>query len=387
MKIGIITNLVQIEQFVKEKMATANPSEWMRATGGNTGNVAFVQGVQAILGDDINVVNWGDNPEAVNKYYDHLVICCANQIGAHVDLAGWADRLTCFDLPVTFIGLGAQSDEIGVIPDVPEGTLKFLEVASKLRRDASSPNIITRGSFTTEVLQSFGYDSAPLGCPSQFICPEKDLGEKCFKRQKSSKYPRIMTAAGNPWHPSAVLEKVLVEIVNKYSGDYILQHPLALFQLASGEQNTLTISQQKRLKEVYSFIGDLDEVAQWFSSYSVFFADTQNWMQYSKHFSLVLGPRYHGVALPIQAGTPGKVIAIDSRTEELSLTTGVPVVKYAEVQDLSADELVESCYWTQDDAENYDNVREQNAAKYIPTLESNGLTASKHLKSLCSTSV
>ncbi len=62
-------------------------------------------------------------------------------------------------------------------------------------------------------------------------------------------------------------------------------------------------------------------------------------------------------------------------------------MKYAEVQDLSADELVESCYWTQDDAENYDNVREQNAAKYIPTLESNGLTASKHLKSLCSTSV
>jgi hypothetical protein len=46
--------------------------------------------------------------------------------------------------------------------------------------------------------------------------------------------------------------------------------------VASGDHGTLAIGQQKRLQEIYSFLGDLDEIAQWFSSYSIFFADTQN---------------------------------------------------------------------------------------------------------------
>ena len=46
MKIGIITNLQNIDKFVSTELAFANSERWMAATGGNTGNVAFVQGIK-----------------------------------------------------------------------------------------------------------------------------------------------------------------------------------------------------------------------------------------------------------------------------------------------------------------------------------------------------
>jgi hypothetical protein len=42
-------------------------------------------------------------------------------------------------------------------------------------------------------------------------------------------------------------------------------------------------------------------------------------------FDIVVGARFHGIMLAIQAGTPGGVIAHDSRTLEMCQTMGVPV--------------------------------------------------------------
>lgn len=382
MKIGVITNLIKIDDFVAKKMATANTEQWMEATGGNTGNVAFVQGIKNILGDEFGVVNWGDNPKAVNKYYDMLVICCANQIGAHVDLAGWADRLKHFDLPTVFIGLGAQSEEIGKIPDIPDGSKEFLQLTKSLRTNENKCNIITRGLFSSEVVAHYGVESSPFGCPSQFISTQPELGQKCLAHQQRTQYDRIMTAAGNPWHPSASLENTLTEIVENYRGDYILQHPKALIQLALGETEDLSKEQIKRLENVYSRIGTWENIKAWFESFSVLFADAQNWMHYSKHFTLAIGPRYHGVALPIQAGVPGKVISIDSRTEELSVTTGIPTVKYKDIEQLTAEELIASCRWKQEDADDYDKVRATNAINYREFLKDNNLPVSSAIEVL-----
>ncbi|GGW92539.1 polysaccharide pyruvyl transferase family protein [Alteromonas halophila] len=382
MKIGVITNLVNIDDFVAKDMATANSEAWMRATGGNTGNVAFVQGIKNILGDSFGIVNWGDNPALVNKHYDQLVICCANQMGAHVDLKGWVERLQSFDLPTTFIGLGAQSDNIGNIPDIPEGSKQFLQLSKSLRPNADEPNIITRGEFSSEVVAHYGVESSPFGCPSQFISTELNLGKRCLQHQKRARYERIMTAAGNPWHPSASIENTLTEIVENNRGDYILQHPKALLQLALGEGGALPMNQIERLEKVYSRIGDWEQIKAWFESFSVFFADAQNWMHYSRHFTLAIGPRYHGVALPIQAGVPGKVISIDSRTEELALTTGIPTMRYTDIDDLNADELIKASRWKQADADNYDAVRTKNAINYQRFLEGNNLPVNQAIAQL-----
>ncbi len=382
MKIGLVTNLVHIEKFIKTRLFEANSEEWMTATGGNTGNVAFVEGIQNIIDNDIGIVYWGDDPKAVNKYYDHIVVCCANQIGSHVDLAGWADRLRHFDLPTTFIGLGAQSDAIGTIPEIPAGSKKFLELTRALRINESQSNVITRGNFSSEVLEHYGVDSSPFGCPSQFISLQNGLGQRCYQHQQRTQFDRIMTAAGNPWHPSSSLESVLTEIVENNRGDYILQHPETLIQLAIGETENIEPNKVKRLEQVYSRIGNWTSIKRWFESFGVFFADAQNWMHYSRHFTLAIGPRYHGVALPIQAGVPGKVICIDSRTEELAVTTGIPVIHYKEVEKMDAESLIKACRWTMDDAANYDQVRKDNVSNYLEFLDANKLAANPDMQTL-----
>lgn len=383
MKIGIITNLQNINKFVTTELAFANSERWMAATGGNTGNVAFVQGIKNIIeADKVGEVHWGDNPKAVNDYYDLLIICCANQIGAHVDLGSWVDRLTAFNLPTLFIGLGAQSNNIGEHPEVPEGTIKLLELSKKLRTKPDVPNIITRGSFTTEVLDKLGIESLPYGCPSQFISTELNVGQKCLEHQATSKHFRVLTAAGNPWHASFTLEKTLVEIVNEFQGDYVLQHPKSLVQLALNEASDIEENQKIRLEKIYGFMGDWETICDWFRSHSVLFADAQNWMLYSKRFTLAIGPRYHGIALPIQAGVPGKVIAIDSRTEELSDTTGIPFVRYKDIENLSKEELIKWCEWTTEDATKYDRLRKKNAYLYKSFFDVNGIKPSVNIISL-----
>ncbi|WP_160153827.1 polysaccharide pyruvyl transferase family protein [Microbulbifer sp. ALW1] len=382
MRIGLITNLVHDKSFIENRLAFGSSSEWMTATGGNTGNVAFVEGVKKILGGKVQLIHWGDNPSSIHQNLDHIVVCCANQLGTHADLSGWADRLAQFDLPSTFIGIGAQADHLGDIPDLPEGTIKFFSVAASLRANPEKSNFLTRGVFSSSVISHYGYDSNPYGCPSQFISPLTNLGQLCLQHQNKRKANKILTAAGNPFHPSRSIEKLLVEIVDKYNGDYILQHPKALFDLALENIDGLSPAQVDAIESTYSSIGKIESIIEWIAINSVYFADAQNWMQYSKKFSQVIGPRYHGVALPIQVGVPGKVISIDSRTEELAVTTGIPFINYNNVMKMSSEKLIQESRWTQADADNFDTTRHKNTLNYSQFLKDQELPESEHFQSL-----
>jgi hypothetical protein len=106
-RIGIIDNLSHIDEFRQTSFLDASAEEVLTATGRNTGNVAFVFAVNRILSSPSVRVGWGWSPDEIKQRREQLVVCCANQIGAHSDLGGWANRLERFELPVAFIGLGA----------------------------------------------------------------------------------------------------------------------------------------------------------------------------------------------------------------------------------------------------------------------------------------
>lgn len=379
MKIGLITNLINSENYVAEHLGFTDAKTLLSATGGNTGNVAFVHSVQSLLSNKYSIVHWGDNAELVNKHYDMLVICCANQIGSHVDLSAWAEKLQEFNLPVVLIGLGAQSDRIGLMPTVPDGTIRFLEVVKNLQKNKNQNNIITRGEFSSWVLAELGFESSPLGCPSLLTSPDPKLGQTCLENQSLKGCKRIMVPGGNPWHKSSIIENKLVDLVNNYHGEYVLQHPDILFKLLLDESSDLTEKQIEVIEHTFSSIGKLDSIRSWLVANSVFFADAQNWLNYSRKFSSAIGPRYHGIALPIQVGVPGKVISIDSRTEELAKNTGIPVLSYIDVKTMTVDQLANASLWTQDDADTFDKARKHNSSKYIEFLIANDLTPHNYL--------
>lgn len=382
MKVGLITNLVHENKYVLEKLGFTNADELMSATGGNTGNVAFVHSVKTLLANDYGIVHWGDSPEAVNKSYDMLVICCANQVGSHVDLGEWANRLEAFNLPVVLIGLGAQSNRIGEIPEVPTGTIRFLKVVQSLKVTDGKSNIITRGKFSTEVIQSYGFDSSPLGCPSLLTSSDKNLGKTCLRNQNERTYRRIMVPSGNPWHKSSVIESKLIDLVNQYHGEYVLQHPSLIFKILLDKDHNLTDEQINVIKKTYNTFDGIQEIKSWLIAHSVFFADAQNWLNYSRKFTSAIGPRYHGIALPIQVGVPGRVITIDSRTEELALTTGIPYISYEELVNIKTNEIADLSKWTQSEAEHFDKTREKNSRNYISFMKDNNMRVKDYIYSI-----
>lgn len=354
----------------------------MAATGGNTGNVAFVFGVEHLIGNSFAKVSWGDDPREIRNNFDHLVVCCANQLGPHADLAPWADRLEEFDLPVTLLGLGAQSADYDQAPDIPTGTLRFLDVVARKRPDATTANIAVRGDFTRRVLMTKGVEAIAAGCPSLHISAQPELG-RAIVAQQSLQPRRVAVAAGNPWHgPSALLERTLVEIVDRFWGEYVIQHPASMVQFAYNERGNISRAAVDRFLEVYGARFTEEQLFEWYRHAGIAFADATNWMRFLSKFDAVIGPRYHGVALGIQAGIPGAVVTIDSRTQELCEGTAVKAIPLGMALSLSADALVEHAWWSVEDGERFDANRTSKARMLIEFLEGNGLTPSAHLRVL-----
>lgn len=380
-RVGIIDNLNNIEMFLNYQFSEANADEVMVATGGNTGNIAFVHGVRKLIGNQLIRVGWGWDPTVVRQKVDHLIICCANQLGAHIDLGGWADRLEAFGLPVTLFGIGAQSDSIDVMPTLPAGTIRFLHVVKKLSIAADS-NIASRGEYTAAVIRCLEINASPLGCPSLHASAIKNLGDKILLRQNKSKICKVTIAAGNPWHAkSAPLEKKLCDIVNKYYGEYILQHPVSMVQYMYGERDAIAENVRQRFSDVYG-VSDFEELLSWYRRNASLYIDVGTWMLALKRSDFVLGPRYHGVALGLQAGVPGTVIAIDSRTTELCQGTGIKYLELEDALNLSSDDIIEASRWNSSDAELFDGRRETAATGYLNFLLENDIVPSEHLKNL-----
>lgn len=382
-RVGLIDNLSNIPTYRETGFFEGNAESLLAATGGNTGNVAFVYGIGKILANPISRIGWGWTPSVVRERVDHIVVACANQIGAHADLSDWAKFLEKFDLPVTLIGLGAQAEKAEDEVKIPDGSKKFLEVVAALRGEGVQ-NIGVRGVFTQGVLSKNGTDSKITGCPSLMISSNKALGQTILDNQNKNGTKKVAVAAGNLWHgPSAFLEKLMADIVDSYSGAYILQHPLEMAQLALGEREAISETAIKRFLEVYQpKFKDADELFEWYRKNAYLFVDVPNWRSFLRHFDLVVGPRYHGVAIGVQSEVPSCAITMDARTEELCSQTGVKFIKMSSIsKDMKPEDLIELSQWTRSDAEKLDAIRVQAAGVFVEFLEDNGLVPSSHLKS------
>lgn len=379
-RIGIIDNLNDIRGFAESRFHVASSADIMAATGGNTGNVAFVFGLKQLIGNPTVRIEWHWKPESVRQHVDQIIVCCANQIGAHADLGGWADKLAAIDLPVTLVGLGAQANSFNDQPDIPEGTRRFLAVVNALRVEPEHENISVRGEFTKHTLVRLETSAVATGCPSLLISSNPNLGKDLFARQNAQPVERVAVAAGNPWHgPSAFLERELVRLVDQQQGAYILQHPESMLQFALGERGALTEKTVRRFLEIYPDHPTLDALLNWYRHHAHAFIDAPNWMNFLKRFDLVVGPRYHGVALGIQAGVSGCVYTIDSRTQELCDGTGIKSVSVQSLRGMSPKEMVAASLWTEEDAIGFDGNRASKAKLYKEFLEGNHIEPSAHL--------
>ncbi len=278
------------------------------------------------------------------------------------------------------IGLGAQSNVDGTIPNVPEGTVNWVREISK-RAPEGVPNISTRGAFTKKVLEHYGFEDnvVALGCPSLFINPDPNLGQHIASNTRPIK--RLAVAAGHQsWKHLRHIEASLARIVTATSGSYVGQHALPMMQLTRGEARFMDEADLRACRDYACPEMDLEEFSRWSERHGNLFFDVQAWMEHYRRFDFVIGARIHGVMLALQAGIPGVVVAHDSRTLELCQTMLVPYVLAKDVQSgITRDQLPELFKF---DADAFDKNRRMLARRYVEFLEANEVRPVGWLKDL-----
>ena len=379
--IGLIDNFQYADgKALRSPYAQANTADYFRYVGGNSGNVAFVHGTRSCIQGNMVRMSWGSDPEWVHRNVSHIVVCCANQIGSHVDLGVWSDTLERLGLPVTLVGLGAQTTNYESHVEVPAGTMRFLDTVKGLEA-GTGLNIGVRGAFTQAVLRKRGVASAPIGCPSLFISARPSLGRDIAQSSRPSRQRRLAIAAGNPFHAAnCKVESTLLGLCTTTQGAYIAQHPAELMALALGNQDIA--SDQLGLVAQHLGFARMGDCKRWFDRHAYIFHDADTWMYFLRHFDAVIGARYHGVALGVQASIPGITIHIDNRTRELSETTRIPAVSVERAAALSADKLADLCYWPAVIGHEFDQNRRLMAGRMVEFLEGNGLPPSDRLLTL-----
>ena len=297
--------------------------------GGNTGNVAFVNAIASHLTGEVNFVSWDATPDQLKRAGDVVVIACANQLGEHTNLGKTAENLEKAGLPVLALGLGAQANSQADNISITKGTRRWIEAIAN-QAPSGQPNIGVRGTYTLAQIERLGLggSAAVIGCPSNFTNLSFDYISS-VQRASEQDVALVACAMGHPFSPAlGPIERQLLDLVDETEGTCIVQHDLSMIKLALHEFEGLGAPLLEQMRRYFRPSLTLEEFKVWCRKRLLVFADADNWMTWTKRYDFVVGPRFHGIMLAIQAGVPAGCIAHDSRTLEMCQTMGIPVRMY-----------------------------------------------------------
>lgn len=339
--------------------------------GHNTGNLAFHYAINSHLGGALNSVSWGASIDEINSKGGLAILPAANQLGSHADYGGMAAKLSKLTVPIVVIGLGAQANINGDIPDVPQGTLEWVKVLSE-HAPGNVPNIALRGNFTKQVLAHYELADRTVvtGCPTLFINPNPRLGSLLRSRLRVPRRVAV-TAGHHRWKHLSRIEASLARMVTETRGSYVGQSPLEMVQLTRGEADQIDPGELLICRDYVAPELPVDEFIDWSRIHGNVFFDIPAWMEHYRHFDFVVGTRIHGVMLALQAGVPAMCIAHDSRTLELCRTMKVPHILSKDVQKgISREQMMDLFVF---DAEEFDENRRILCNTYVNFMLSNNL--------------
>jgi len=333
--------------------------------GNNSGNLLFSQSVfksLSVPGTEIDVTRFITDPslaDEINEKYDLLALPFANafRISFEKRLKAYTALIKKLKIPCVVIGIGAQTDlSFSQLRGSPiDETVKNF-AAAVLDRSSS---IGVRGEFTRKYLNKLGFQAVDtIGCPSMYLNGEKLIVEKKFSHLDAESYVAVnITNNQNP-------------AVGSFFYRVLNAHPKTTY-IAQDIQDAKLLLWGKPRKEAGT--GDFipsDLYSPFISNGTArLFTDVPTWKSYMKDMDFSVGTRIHGNVFSILAGTPGFVIAHDSRTLELSQYYDIPHIRGDQVtENISANDLYQMA--------DYGPMMKGHSArfaKYKSFLERNGL--------------
>lgn len=362
-RIGIISLRQNIEDPTESKF------EYLyQSIGLNTGNFMFTNAVFRHIDGELTRIGFSFKPEIINQDFDALVVPAANWINDRTDWTWLTDLLEKVTIPIITIGIGLQSESTDMSKvRVNESSLRLIRLLSR-----KSKWISCRGNFTRDWLASVGIVNViTTGCPSTYMNLES----------KSSRYAdndAVILQGTRYWLSSDFINsndvnRKIYALAGKFNLPMIYQSEAEeidyLVYSKSGKDEYVK-TKWSALAKLYGFEHEVD-IKRYLPEKGRVFFDVDQWSGYVKANAGVIGTRLHGAIVALNSGRPARLIAHDSRTQEVAEFTGIPTLNESDLSNLNEDEMRKILYDT--DLYEYTSKRKISAAVYINFLEDCGL--------------
>ena len=310
--------------------------------GKNSGNLVFSHAAHKLLATsaaEITPSRFRADPrdaDEINEKYDAFVIPLANAfrhdyVNRLTSMTRLIERLK---IPVVVLGVGAQTDvdgDLEYLRPIDEPVKAFCRAV--LDR---SHSIGVRGEISENYLRTLGFSAVEqIGCPSMFLHGDSLRVEKA--KATLSTQDRLAFVI-SPY--VRALAPIVAHHHQRYPNlRYLAQGLYALGTLLYGDAPKL--------------LGKTDDMPI-YTSHPLFvedkvrmFVDPWPWMEYLSGFDFAFGTRIHGTITALISGTPGYLLAHDSRTLELARYFDIPHRLMRDVPaDIDAAQLYEEADYT-----------------------------------------
>ena len=307
----------------------------MKAVGNNTGNLVFQHAVyhqvkeeKYIIGQDLP---W--NMSLIRERCRVIVVPSANHIRENLDLTTFVDFLERVQLPLVFVGLGAQAADYDQKEiHLHQSILRLLALANE-----RSKTLSIRGEYTARRLEGLGITNFKItGCPSNFINLDPDLADKIAAKMKLP-MRSFMTHGDEPWPQTKEkqdVEKLLATWTMQGAAMQVQQSVPAFmdFIRRGNPYGAADIPEQREeaLRSALMPTASMDQFRDYLAAKLRVYFSVSQWMEDSAKYDFSIGLRLHGNMVAWQSAVPSLWLYHDSRTRELAEAMAVPHMNYTD---------------------------------------------------------
>ncbi len=314
--------------------------ESYQISGNNFGNILIGHGVVSVLGDYEYIFRSQlKGPEDADEQCERIVIPAANFLWKGFDFGYMADFIEATHLPVTILGLGAQTNDRSMVSYIHPNTLRLIKLIAE-----RSPSLGVRGFYTAEVLAANGILNVEvLGCPSLYtnLAPPQAITPPRLEELGGMVVNFSRRVSGHAFSKPALMavENALLKMAMRLDLPFVAQDELEELALAFGDGGAV---ERKTVATYFSSVGEA-EVTSYFSRKTQYFCDVDEWSAFMRQRSGTVGSRLHGNIISLINGKTGFVIAHDSRTLEVCALTGIPYLNIKQIypETFREEELIE----------------------------------------------
>ena len=298
----------------------------------NVGNLIFRDTTQRILETastrvvaDRHAVDTSD-ADMINERFDAYVLPLANafRLGYERTLIRQTELIRKLRIPVIVLGVGHQADVDNNASNIAPISGRVKDFVSAVLDRA--PSIGVRGEMTADYLHGLGFrDVDVIGCPSMFLHGE-DLAIRPTSGELTTDAKLAMTVS--PYRTQ------LTPLVNRHAERYpnlvYVPQDLDTLQLMLWRRSANAVdSNDIRAAQLRHPLFEQDRVR--------FFVAPKPWFDFLGARDFTFGSRIHGTIASLLAGTPGFLLAHDSRTLELARYFEIPHRLLRDVDPRTAD--------------------------------------------------